>query len=373
MKSRARRAIVGRMSARWFLIPGLLLLAAPAAAQVGVEASAEVEAQGGVEASAEVGADAAVEASAETSAETTSAQGAAPPPGRAQRRPPPPIMVLVVPARRVPDAISASASAALVTQLEAMSGGRPVLAVGAQAQAMIDAIAACEDDACVGALLAEAGAQAGAVLRLSRSRRGVSASLELRDPVSGTLRHEPIEGELPRTEDGVAEALASLSAQLEGSMPSPPPPPATLLVTVNVDGAAIELDGTEIGESPVAAVEVADGDHTIVVRADGYNIERRSTRVAPGARARVDVTLTEVGAVSQLTGEAPDPDNPWAQPSEGEGELTEQWWFWTAIGGGAALLLGVVIIIGVAASDQGPPPEPPDPTGIMLPPIMGGF
>jgi len=365
MKCVARRAIVRRMSARWFLVPLLLLLAAPAAAQ-DVGASAQVEAEVGVE----VGG---AEAEAGVEAEATTEAEAEPPSPRASRPAPPPIMVVVLPGRRVPEAVSAAASASLVTQLEAMSGGRPVLAVGAQAQALIDAIAACEEDACVGAQLGEAGAQAGALLRLERSRRGVTATLELRDPVSGALRHEPIEGELPRGEEGVAEALASLSVQLEGSMPSPPPPPATLLVTVNVDGAAVELDGQAIGESPVAAVEVPEGDHTVIVRAEGYNIERRSTRIRPGERARLDVTLTEVGAVSQLTGEAPDPDNPWAQPGEGEGELTDQWWFWTAIGGGAALVIGAVIIIAVVASDQGPPPMPPDPTGIMLPPIMGGF
>jgi hypothetical protein len=287
-----------------------------------------------------------------------------------ERRPPPPLMVVVLPARRVPDAVVAAAREALVAQVTPMAGGRPVHA--ATAEALLEAIEACEDDACLGAQLAEAGAQAGVVLRLRRARRGLNATLELRDPVSGAPRLEAVEGALPRDADEVPEALAALSAQLEEAMPSPPPPPATLTVTVNVDGAAVQVDGHDLGTSPVAPVDLAEGEHEVVVRMPGYHAVRRRTRIGAGEQARVDVTLREVGVAPEPTGGAiADPDDPWAQPRDEGGDLTSEWWFWTIVGVGAAALIGGAIGIGVAASggDQGPAM----PEGIPLPPITGGM
>jgi hypothetical protein len=158
---------------------------------------------------------------------------AAPPPAASrwagvltERRTPPPMMVVVLPDRRVPAELAAAASAAVVSQVEPMARGRAVHALGAAE--MVAAIAACSDDACIGAHLGQAGAQGGVILRLARGRRGIEATLELRDPISGTMRREAVTGPLPSAADGVAEALAPLSAQLEEAMPSPPPPPATL-------------------------------------------------------------------------------------------------------------------------------------------------
>ncbi|MCZ7677361.1 MAG: hypothetical protein M5U28_00700 [Sandaracinaceae bacterium] len=97
-------------------------------------------------------------------------------------------------ARGVPDEMAAAAQQAVVDRVSAMAGGRPVHALGAAE--IRDAIAACGDDACIGAQLGQAGAQAGVIVRL-RGRRPVHATLEIRDPVSGARGASPSRGRCP--------------------------------------------------------------------------------------------------------------------------------------------------------------------------------
>lgn len=291
---------------------------------------------------------------------------AAPPP--ATRPAPPPIMVVVTSTGRVADEVVAAVSQALVDRVTTMAGGRPVHALGAPE--LRAAIAACTDDPCIGGQLAQAGAQAGVIARVhARGRRPLEVTLELRDPVSGAPRLPAVTGELPTDPALIPEASAALIEPLRAAMPSPPPPPATLLVTVNVDGAQVRIDGQDIGTSPVAPVEVTEGAHEIVVLASGYLSVRRQEQIEPGEQARVDVTLQSIAA----RGGGADPVTGAPGAPAGGGDLLGEWWFWTAIGGGAALLIGIAIGIGVAVSDSQASPLQPDPTGIMLPPLMGGF
>jgi hypothetical protein len=290
----------------------------------------------------------------------------------AQRPPPPPIMVVVLTTGRLDAAIEEAIAQSFVARITDMAGGRPVHALAA---AEIEAaITACRDDACIGAILAQAGAQAGLIVRLrARGRRPIEVALELRDPVSGTQRMSAaIEGTIPFDIAQAPAAIATLTAQLEPAMPSPPPPPSTLLITVNVDGAQVRLDGQELGASPLAPVEVLDGAHTVIVMMPGYGIQQRRVNVQPGEQARMDVTLSTI-AEGQRNGGGGDNEAPWmANNEEGGGDVTNEWWFWLAIGGGAAILIGVAIGIGVAVATGGEPQPPPMPSGIMLPPIIGG-
>lgn len=286
---------------------------------------------------------------------------------------PPPIMVVVATRGRVSDEVEAAVSQSLVDAVTAMAGGRPVHALGAAA--LRDAITACEDDTCIGAQLAQAGARAGLIARIrGRGRRPLEVAIELRDPVSGAPRLAAIEGELPVDVAQIPAATAALIEPLRAAMPAPPPPPATLLVTVNVDGARVAIDDQEVGTSPVAPVEVAPGSHVVVVSMADYASVRREERIEPGEQARVDVTLQEIGA--EAAAAAGDLGWGTSGPAEPAGDdLVDQWWFWTLIGVGAAALIGVAIGIGVAVSDSGgmPMPVQPDPTGIMLPPLTGGM
>jgi hypothetical protein len=287
----------------------------------------------------------------------------------AQAPAPLPIMVVVQTMGRAAPELTAAAQQALVDQLTAMSGGRPVHALAAED--VLAQIAACSDDACHGAILASANAQTGVYLRLrARGRRPLEAAIELRDPVSGATRMPAaVAGELPLDAAQIPAAMQALTAQVQGAMPSPPPPPSTLLVTVNVDGASVSIDGTDAGTSPIAAVEIAEGPHDVSVTLAGYRAVRRRIEVRPGEQARVDITLALAGAASvDVEGPAGDEDPGFFREPAASTDITGEWWFWTIIGGGAAVLIAIAIGVGVAVSSSGQPVEP---MGIMLPPIEG--
>jgi len=347
-----------------------LMAAAPALAQ---DAEAPPAAEAPAEEAAEAEAPPAEPPPAETPPAEPQAQVAprpAPPADRRYARPrtPPPILVAVLPGERVAAEAVTAAREALVAQIGPMAGGRAVHGVGADQ--MVSALSACDGDTCVGSILAEAGAQAGVLLRLTRRGRQLAAALEIRDPVSGALRVEaPIEGELPTEPADLAEPLAGLSARIASAVPSAPAQPPSLLISTTVDGATVTVDGEDIGESPVAPIAIADGTHEVIVRLAGYRAYRTETRISPGQRARVDATL------ESMDGEAMgDGDNPFTSgDGGGDDDLLSQWWFWTAIGGGAAVLIAGIVIIAVVASDSGDGmPMPQQPMGIPLPAIQGG-
>lgn len=73
--------------------------------------------------------------------------------------------------------------------------------------------------------------------------------------------------------------------------------PATLLVSTNVDGAEVFIDGMLIGVyrgEPVELPDVAPGRHEVAVSARGHFEWERAVRVAEGATLQIEATLEEV-------------------------------------------------------------------------------
>jgi hypothetical protein len=198
-----------------------------------------------------------------------------------------------------------------------------------------------------------------------RGRR--TLTLELRDPVSGTLRTPSVQGELPADAEGAGRAARTLAGGLREAMPRAPARPASLLVTVDVDGASVTVDGEEIGLSPVAALDLIEGPHEVQVRRAGYLGVRRTVRVGAGEQARLDVTLAALSGSGENG--APGPRSAPAGAVASGGDVTGEWWFWTAIGGGAAVLIGVAAGIGAAVAGG----QSTSPSGIPLPAVMGGM
>lgn len=375
-----RMSRVGRSGWAALLLPlgGLLLLgvAEQARAQdAQTEGEGEAEAteeaaeatEGEAEAEVEAEGEASEEAEGETEPAEAPAQPAEPePPATLDPPPPPPIMVVVLPERRVPEETSQAAGAFVESHLAELAGRREVHLLAAPQ--ILEAVTACEEDTCYGGILEEAGAAAGVIVRMSRRGVRYPTTIELRDPVSGTLRGEVVEVDVPRNTEP-AEALTPVMEQVQAQMPAPPPPDPTLLVTVNVDGADVSIDGISIGISPVAPVTVASGFHNVQVTMDGYLSVQRRTQVAPGDTGRVDVTLDPMSPEQVAAN---------AQTDEGGGSdvferpITEEWWFWTLIGGGAVLVIGAAIIIGMVAA-QGDDTNAMLPTGVPLPRIEGGM
>lgn len=276
---------------------------------------------------------------------------------------PAPIMVVVLPSGHAPEDVADAARAAVIAQVTPMTGGRPVLPL--MAPALRDAIAACTGDAaptCIGGQIAGAGAFGAILVRLSRrtTRGPTQLTLEMVDPVSGSPRLTPLTGTLADAASAAA-TLAPLTAQLQGVMFSPPPPPPTLLVTVNVDGARVRVDETELGESPVARTTLRHGRHVVQVTRAGYVSSRRTIELVDGQNERLDVILSPSTATFG--------DDAIAAPGTGGGggtPITEEPLFWVAIGGGVLVIAGIAIGVGVAVANSGPPPNP---MGIPLPPI----
>lgn len=297
---------------------------------------------------------------------TATTATATPPPGAPM---PAPIMVVVLTSGRVavPEDVQSAARDAVIAQVTPMTGGRPVLPL--MAPALRDAIAACPADpatgpTCIGGQIAGAGAFGAILVHLSkRAARGpVALTLEMVDPVSGSPRLTPLTGSLTDAASAAA-ALQPLTAQLQGVMFSPPPPPPTLLVTVNVDGARVRIDETELGESPVARTTLVAGRHIVQVTRAGYVSSRRTIELVEGQNERLDVILSPSTAVSDDGGGA---GSSFAGGGGGGTPLTDEPLFWVAIGGGVLVVAGIAIGVGVAVANSGPPPNP---MGIPLPPI----
>lgn len=325
--------------------PGLLLCALlplwlPAAA-----AHAQTDADGRTEAAAS-------ESAATESAATEAAATEAP------VTVVPPVLIVTSASGRVPPELLDAVRARLVEAIAPLAGGRPVRAIGAD-DPVGAVIAACEDDACVGGAIASVEGIGAIVVTLSRraARGPVALTLDVRDPVSGGIRL-PTQSVALEAE-GDLTALDPLIEALRPVMFSPPPPPPELLITVNVDGAVVTIDGERVGATPIAAARLTPGRHAVMVTAVGYSGARREVELDPGERERLDITLVSADAV------------PMDEVIVADGTVVEgrpwyeEWWVWTIVGGVVVVGVGVGVGVGVAAS-SGPPP---DPMGIPLPPI----
>lgn len=284
---------------------------------------------------------------------------------RAARREPepeaptPPIMVAALATGRAPAEMAEAVRAALVAQITPMAGGRPVLPLAHEG--ITAALIACAEDApCLGGQIAQAGAIGAIVATLSRARPRdpVELRISMLDPISGASRVPALLATLEEGAD-VAATLTPLVEQLRPMMFSPPPPPPTLLITVNVDGASVRVDGEEVGVSPLAQLTLRRGRHVIMVTAVGHSGTRREVELEDGESERVDITLSPSAAVE-------------FDPNTGEVasslEFYEDWPFWVGVGGGVVAII-VIIAVGVAVADsnQGPAPNP---IGIRFPPLQ---
>lgn len=70
------------------------------------------------------------------------------------------------------------------------------------------------------------------------------------------------------------------------------PEQGTILVSGDVSGAEVLVDNRSRGTTP-AIIEVEAGEHTVEVRAEGYEPHRETVTVAPGARVTLSPSLAE--------------------------------------------------------------------------------
>ena len=297
---------------------------------------------------------------------------AAPALARGQAPPEPPVAVVPMPTGEVTIEMVDAIRDAVVAQLSGMVQGREVRALGNPAHLV--AILECADAPCIGAKLAELGAIAGVLVRIHRepaapragsAARPVTVTIEVVDPVSGAARTEPIQIELDETQLAApAEALAPRVAELAPALPAPPPR-SSLLVAVNVDDAAVSIDGEEVGRSPVAPVEVEPGRRQIAVTRAGFVSRRQSIDVGRGENARLDVLLEVDPENAELL------ESDAASVGGGGGSGAQDGPFytrWYVIAGAGVVLAAITVAIIVLATSGGD--EQTGVTGgIPIPPI----
>jgi len=100
----------------------------------------------------------------------------------------------------------------------------------------------------------------------------------------------------------VAGDLGAVAGELQDALPTlyeVVRRPATILVSSNVDGAEVAIDGLVIGAyrngTPVRLEGVASGQHEVRVRAAGHRAYVRAVHVASGATLQLDAALSSPG------------------------------------------------------------------------------
>ena len=168
-------------------------------------------------------------------------------------------------------------------------------------------------------------------------------------PVSGESVGEDAVVSVPFAAQQDAEALNGILQPvldaLRPRLPGPPPRP-TLLVAVSVDDAAVSLDGTRVGATPLPPVEVPAGRHTLAITRRGYQPFNQSVEVGlEGTRINATLEpneelLAEIAAEEEAARYA---------STGGRKPWYKRWQTWTIAGG----VVAAAVIVGVAVAASG--------------------
>jgi len=126
--------------------------------------------------------------------------------------------------------------------------------------------------------------------------------------------------------------LAKLSGKGGGS----------IQVRANFPGAAVSMDGTQVGttgSSPVVINDVAPGRHEVSVEKSGYTTTKQEFTLAAGQSLPLNLTLSPVSVEiprPEGTGKSNEAPAPGGEPSGGESPSTSRVGFWIAVVGTAA-------------------------------------
>jgi hypothetical protein len=198
----------------------------------------------------------------------------------------------------------------------------------------------CADDAC----LVEVGRDAQAaflfVLMIERTDAGHRVTALLVDVIGGATAGSAA-FDLPSDPATFGEAIREPLGPLLAAVTSLFPTTGVLTINVDQPGAAIFLDGEQVGTSPLEPLpEVEGGARELLVSLEGFLDFEQTVEVEAGGETVVHVTLTP-----RPPEEAPLPAQ--APP------VWRRWWFWTAIGAvvvGAGL--GIGLGVGLAEPDD---------------------
>jgi tetratricopeptide (TPR) repeat protein len=105
-----------------------------------------------------------------------------------------------------------------------------------------------------------------------------------------------------------------------------------LTVTSNVTGAAVKVDGKEVGLTPLSdVIDVNPGTHEVALTHEGHATFKKSVIAAPGSEIPVQAEMTSLVKVIRV--EVEQKDKP----------AYKKWWPWT-------IFAGVVVVAGVTTA-----------------------
>jgi hypothetical protein len=97
---------------------------------------------------------------------------------------------------------------------------------------------------------------------------------------------QPTSANQPATAPSPAETLPAAS-------PSPTPPTTGMLkVTTVPAGAAVDLDGISVGQTPLTMTDVRAGKHTVKLTKAGFRTEGREIEITAGETLSLEVALS---------------------------------------------------------------------------------
>jgi hypothetical protein len=105
----------------------------------------------------------------------------------------------------------------------------------------------------------------------------------------------------PTVPDVVLPAAADTNAPEAAPLPA-----GQLVVTVNVPGAAVSIDGAPAGTSPLSGpLSIAAGPHVVEASCDGFDDARVEVAVAAGRRTAAELTLLPAPSLGRPAGPGP--------------------------------------------------------------------
>jgi hypothetical protein len=114
----------------------------------------------------------------------------------------------------------------------------------------------------------------------------------------------------------------------------------SIQVRANFPGAAVSLDGTQVGTTgtaPVVINDVAPGRHEVAVEKSGYTTTKQEFTLAAGQSLPLNLTLSPVSVeVPRPDGAGKEPDGGSAEPGSGDGPTLTRIGFWIAMVGTVA-------------------------------------
>ena len=259
--------------------------------------------------------------------------------------------LLIVPTPAADEVTTAMANAAAERIAPLLVGRQAVVRSELSAN-----VAACADAACY------ASQSAGSAMLVIAHEENFIA-LQLLGP-SGAPLTSGARTELAGDATDVERVLNGATlGRLAGAIPAPPRR-APLLITTNVDGATVTLNGQSAGTTPMAALAADLGDYTIEVQAQGYAPYSQTISLSE-VGARVDAWL-EPSAETAASMQREDADEAGTFTTASDDPIHEKWWFWAAVGGGAVVVAGVITAIAIASGGEDDTPDivavPPIPT-----------